>query len=65
MGYDTARWVASDNPADLKKFMALNRSTMGENRYGDPVLFAGSAWQLQRAEKNAPEIRFLATREMG
>jgi|FEC22Drversion2_1045045.scaffolds.fasta_scaffold00249_30 peptide chain release factor 3 len=65
IGYDTARWVASADPAELKRFIALNRANMGEDRYGDPVFFAASAWALQRAEKNAPAIRFLATREMG
>jgi peptide chain release factor 3 len=65
IGYDTARWVASDDPKALKDFLAANRSTTGEDRHGAPVFFANSKWALDRAAKNYPEIRFLATREMG
>ncbi|WP_436637776.1 peptide chain release factor 3 [Microbaculum sp. FT89] len=65
MSYDTARWVASDDTKTLKDFIAANRSTMGEDRHGSPVFFANSRWALDRAAKNYPDIRFLATREMG
>ena len=65
VGYDTARWVESDDPKGLKRFLDKNKSTMGEDRHGKPVFFANSRWALERAEKNHPEIRFLATQEMG
>ncbi|MEJ8574305.1 peptide chain release factor 3 [Microbaculum marinum] len=65
IGYDTARWVASDDAKALKDFLDRNRSTMGTDRQGAPVFFANSKWALERAAKNFPEIRFLATREMG
>ncbi len=65
IGYDTARWVASDDPKALKDFLAANRSTTGQDRHGAPVFFANSVWALDRAAKNYPDIRFLATREMG
>ena len=65
VGYDTARWVASDDPRALKDFLDKNKSTMGTDRQGSPVFFANSRWALDRAAKNYPDIRFLATREMG
>ena len=65
IGYDTARWVASDDPRALKDFLDKNKSTMGTDRQGSPVFFANSRWALDRAAKNYPDIRFLATREMG
>jgi len=65
VGYDTARWVGSDDQKALKDFISANKMTMGEDRAGRPVFFANSKWALDRAADKYPAIRFFATREMG
>ncbi len=62
-GYETARWIHAQQPADLKKFMAAKRETLAEDRAGAPVFLARSSWDLQHTEKNWPAISFAATRE--
>jgi peptide chain release factor 3 len=62
-GYDTARWIASDDDAELKRFTAENRGVLAADRAEAPVFLARSAWELQRLEKLWPSIRFSATRE--
>ncbi|WP_308814956.1 peptide chain release factor 3 [Sphingomonas sp. GV3] len=61
--YDTARWIAADDPADLKAFMDLNRSAMAKDRDGNPVFLAKSAWEVGYVADRYPKVRFLATRE--
>jgi peptide chain release factor 3 len=61
--YQMARWVSADNPADLAKFTAANRTAMADDRFGAPVFFARSAWLLERAQKEWPDIHFHAVRE--
>jgi peptide chain release factor 3 len=61
--YDTARWIAADDPADLKAFMDLNRSAMAKDRDGNPVFLAKSSWEVGYVADRYPKVRFLATRE--
>jgi peptide chain release factor 3 len=62
-GFETARWVAAGNPAELARFTAANRAAMAEDGAGAPVYLARNAWELQRAQKEWPGIAFAATRE--
>ncbi|WP_298912852.1 peptide chain release factor 3 [uncultured Algimonas sp.] len=61
--YQTARWVASDDPDKLKDFVDRNTATMAEDIDGDPVLLAKSAWDIGYAQEKNPELRFLTTKE--
>ncbi|MCE3544260.1 peptide chain release factor 3, partial [Escherichia coli] len=61
--FDTARWIAADDPADLKAFMDLNRAAMAKDRDGNPVFLAKSAWEVGYIVDRYPKVRFLATRE--
>lgn len=61
--FDTARWIAADDPADLKAFMDLNRSAMAKDRDDNPVFLAKSAWEVGYVADRYPKVRFLATRE--
>ena len=61
--YDVARWVTSDDPAALKRFMENNRSDMAEDRDGHPVYMARSQWRLDRAAEENKDIKFTAFRE--
>ncbi|MBX6321494.1 MAG: peptide chain release factor 3 [Rhodospirillaceae bacterium] len=61
--YETARWLAADDPRALKAFAEANRGGMAEDRDGAPVFMARNAWELDYVRTHNPGIRFLATRE--
>jgi peptide chain release factor 3 len=62
-GYETARWLAASDPAQVKKLTEGNRSSIAEDRDGAQVYLARNSWQLGRLQQDFPEVRFLATRE--
>ena len=47
--YQTARWIISDKDSELQKFISLNRSSMAEDKNGDPVFLVRNDWSLNRA----------------
>ena len=59
----TARWVACDDEAELKRFCDMNKSNMAEDRDGGLVYLARNSWQLNRAQQDHDKVRFTATRE--
>jgi peptide chain release factor 3 len=61
--YVTARWVAADDPAELKRFLDANTSTTAEDHDGVPVYLARNNWDLETTIKEWPKLRFTATRE--
>ncbi|WP_375397768.1 peptide chain release factor 3 [uncultured Sphingomonas sp.] len=61
--FDTARWISSDDPADLKAFADLNRSAMARDRDGNPVYLAKTAWDVGYVADRYPKVKFAATRE--
>jgi peptide chain release factor 3 len=61
--YETARWVASDDPAVLKDFIERNRGSIAEDRDDAPVFLARDVWELNRTVRDWPKLRFLTTRE--
>jgi peptide chain release factor 3 len=61
--YETARWVASDEPAELQKFVDYHSGQMATDRDGAPVFLARSAWELGYIGERSPKIRFSKTRE--
>jgi len=61
--YDAARWVAADDPAEVKKFIDGNRGGIAEDRDGAPVFLARNSWELNYTKERWPQIRFLTTRE--
>jgi peptide chain release factor 3 len=62
--YQMARWVAAEDAGELARFTAANRSAMADDRFGSPVFFARSPWLLDRAEKEWPNVRFHAVRDL-
>ncbi|MBF0326884.1 MAG: peptide chain release factor 3 [Alphaproteobacteria bacterium] len=62
-GFVTARWVFADEPAEMERFMAANKSNMAQDRDGGLVYLARNSWQLGRAGQDFPKVRFTATRE--
>jgi peptide chain release factor 3 len=58
----TARWLSSENPATLKKFVDTNPSSVAYDHDGDPVFMARNAWHLDDAESKNKDITFRATK---
>jgi peptide chain release factor 3 len=61
--YETARWLTSDDPAVVKRFIERNRGAMAEDVDDSPVFLARNNWELNHTIKEWPDLRFLTTRE--
>jgi peptide chain release factor 3 len=61
--YEVARWVAADDPAELKRLAETLRSSMAEDGDGAPVLMMRNAWELGRFQQEWPAIRFTSVKE--
>ncbi len=61
--WETARWIAADNPSTLEAFISQNRPAMARDRDGAPVFLARDAWELNYVASRNPDVRFTATRE--
>ena len=61
--YETARWVAGDDPAEVARFVAEHRASIAEDRDDAPVFLARNSWDLNRTIQDWPGLRFLTTRE--
>lgn len=59
----TARWVEADTPAELKKFIDANRTSMAEDHDGAAVYLARNAWHLNKASEDWPDLRLLKIKE--
>ena len=62
-GYDTARWIYSDDKAELQSFIDKNKSKIAEDIDGRPVFLLASAWELKYTQEKWEKIRFSPTRE--
>jgi peptide chain release factor 3 len=58
-----ARWVTSDKREVLERFVAENRGSIAEDHARMPVFLARNAWHIETAQREWPEVRFLATKE--
>jgi peptide chain release factor 3 len=63
INFELARWIVSDDKAELARFISTNKLEMAEDKYGDPVYLAQSTWWLGRAERDYPKLQFLTTKE--
>jgi peptide chain release factor 3 len=63
VGLEVARWIESDDEAELKRFITAQKANMAEDRDGAPVFMAQNAWWAQRAQQDFPKVRFLTTKE--
>jgi peptide chain release factor 3 len=61
--FETARWVTSADPVELKKFLDANQGNLADDRDGSPVFMAKSAWELRYVAERFPKVSFTATRE--
>jgi peptide chain release factor 3 len=60
----TARWVFSDDQAELKSFENSNSSALADDHAGNLVFLARNTWHLERTEKDFPKLHFHKTREL-
>ena len=62
--YYTARWISSDDKAELDKFYNANQLNMAEDYNGDKVFMARNAWHLNKAHEDFPHVVLHKTREL-
>jgi peptide chain release factor 3 len=55
---DTARWITSDDPAVLQRFIVANRPEISTDLDGDHVFLAPSAFALSWVAEKNPDIKF-------
>ncbi|MDP3317454.1 MAG: peptide chain release factor 3, partial [Devosia sp.] len=63
INFELARWVTSDDKAELARFISTQKLEMAEDKYGDPVYLAQSQWWLGRAQRDYPKLVFHTTKE--
>ena len=63
INFELARWVTSDDKAELARFISTLKLEMAEDKYGDPVYLAQSQWWLGRAQRDYPKLVFHTTKE--
>ena len=63
LNFEMARWVTAEDKKELERFITALKMEMAEDKYGDPVYLAQSAWWLQRTQRDWPNIQFHATKE--
>lgn len=61
--YSMARWVTSDDPKALRKFMTANAANIAYDVVDAVAFLASSSAQLRVAQELYPEVRFHAMRE--
>ena len=61
--FTVCRWISADDPAELDRFMAANRSSLARDLDGAPVFLAGSAFLLQYELDRWKALRFEAIKD--
>lgn len=63
--YTMARWITSDDPKALRKFMDANAAHIAYDVVDAAAFLCGSSAQLRVAEELYPDVKFHAMREHG
>ena len=63
LNFEMARWIGCDDRKELDRFISALKMELAEDKDGDPVYLAQSAWWLARTQKDWPHIQFFATKE--
>ena len=61
--YFTARWVQSNDKAELQKFLDTNRLNVAKDYNGDDVFLARNAWHLNKTQEDFAHVTFSKTKE--
>ncbi|HEX7365970.1 MAG TPA: peptide chain release factor 3 [Pelobium sp.] len=58
-----AKWISATSEEELKKFILRHNSKIAYDKENKPVFLAGSAWDIEYATKQFPEVSFHDTSE--
>ncbi len=58
-----ARWIEADDDRVVRDFVRRNEGKIAHDHNGAPLFLAANRYWLDRAAENAPDVRFLTTRE--
>jgi peptide chain release factor 3 len=61
--YETARWIDVADETLRKRFIAAQRANLAEDGDDALVFLSRNSWELERVQKEWPEVCFLAIRE--
>ena len=61
--YNSARWVAADDPKELKRFIDANAHRVAHDAVDAPTFLAAHDAEIKVAHEHWPNIRFHALRE--
>jgi len=61
--FTSARWL-SGKKDDLERFIDANKGHMAQDHDGDPVYLTRLQWDIDRVERDFPELTLNATKEM-
>jgi peptide chain release factor 3 len=61
--FTSARWVSGPKDA-VEAFANVNKQHMGADNDGDPVYLTRMQWDIDRVERDYPEITLSATKEL-
>ncbi len=62
--YTTARWLRSDDPEALARFIRENPNNVVRDRHDNPVLLAQGLWELDFFARKHDALEFAKTREI-
>jgi peptide chain release factor 3 len=61
--FSSARWLTGPKEI-LGKFMDINKGHMATDHDGDPVYMTRLQWDIDRVERDYPELKLTATKEI-
>jgi peptide chain release factor 3 len=63
MNITKAKWISATSEEELRKFIQRHSSKIAYDKENKPVFLAASAWDIEYATKQFPEISFHDTSE--
>lgn len=63
MSFHKALWITTENDAKLNEFMRVKQGQIAFDKDDNPVFLAPSAWMLNVAKQDFPELNFHSTSE--
>ena len=61
--FTSARWLSGPK-AEVEKFVNVNKGHMAQDNDGDLVYLTRLRWDIDRVERDHPELKLTATKEM-
>jgi peptide chain release factor 3 len=61
--FTSARWVSGPK-AEIEKFINVNKGHIAVDNDGDTVFLTRLRWDIDRIERDYPELKLTATKEM-